>query len=467
MESLGDILKRLQQKSISASAAEIAWLEHDEAEPAESACPICGGRGWLRRDAALNDPGFGRAVPCACQVRLSEEQRLARLRRHSNMGVLARVSFAATEPTGRSASAEARERFRTAFDAARAYAEQPEGWLLLTGPHGAGKTHLAAAAVNRCIERGEPAFFAFVPDLLDHFRASFNPEHELSYDELFEQVKSVPVLVLDDLGAQSPTPWADEKVYQVLNHRFAAGLPTIVTCAPPLDALDSRVQSRLADARLTHRMDLGDAGSFSGLGSINPVMAASMTFENFTTSPYGARGEARHALQAALTAALTYAESPEKWLLLLGDSGVGKTHLAVAVANKRLERGEPVFFAFVPDLLDHLRYTFSPDSRVTYDQLFEEVRQAPLLILDDLGAQTSTPWANEKLYQLIVHRHNASLPTIITTRELPVEAGDPIASRLNDQRLVTGVPIDAPDFRRPGVGAAKERAPRQSQRRDG
>ena len=400
-------------------------------------------------------------------MRLSEEQRLARLRRHSNMGVLARVSFAATEPTGRSASAEARERFRTAFDAARAYAEQPEGWLLLTGPHGAGKTHLAAAAVNRCIERGEPAFFAFVPDLLDHFRASFNPEHELSYDELFEQVKSVPVLVLDDLGAQSPTPWADEKVYQVLNHRFAAGLPTIVTCAPPLDALDSRVQSRLADARLTHRMDLGDAGSFSGLGSINPVMAASMTFENFTTSPYGARGEARHALQAALTAALTYAESPEKWLLLLGDSGVGKTHLAVAVANKRLERGEPVFFAFVPDLLDHLRYTFSPDSRVTYDQLFEEVRQAPLLILDDLGAQTSTPWANEKLYQLIVHRHNASLPTIITTRELPVEAGDPIASRLNDQRLVTGVPIDAPDFRRPGVGAAKERAPRQSQRRDG
>ncbi len=55
----------------------------------------------------------------------------------------------------------------------------------------------------------------------------------------------------------------------------------------------------------------------------------------------------------------------------------------------------------VPDLLDHLRATFSPSSTVSLDRRFEEVRTTPLLILDDLGTQSATPWAREKLYQIV------------------------------------------------------------------
>ena len=110
-------------------------------------------------------------------------------------------------------------------------------------------------------------------------------------------------------------------------------------------------------------------------------------------------------------------------------------------------KGDEVFFAFVPDLLDHLRYTFSTDSRVTYDELFDRIKQASLLMLDDLGSESSTTWANEKLYQIIVHRHNAQLPTVITTRAIPSAAKDPVASRLNDARLVQIMPITAPDYR--------------------
>ena len=148
-----------------------------------------------------------------------------------------------------------------------------------------------------------------------------------------------------------------------------------------------------------------------------------------------------------MTAARSFAEEPQGWLVLAGDPGCGKTHLAVAVAERRLKAGRPVFFTFVPDLLDHLRYTFNPESRVTYDERFEQVKQAPLLILDDLGAESSTAWANEKLYQIMVHRHNARLPTIITTRRVPDDPKDPVASRLHDSRLVTVVPITAPDYR--------------------
>ncbi len=98
--------------------------------------------------------------------------------------------------------------------------------MLVHGPSGAGKTHVAAAIANRCIERGQPALFVVVPDLLDHLRASYSPNSELGYDALIEQVRNAPVLILDDLGTQSSTAWAQEKLFQVLNHRYNAQLPT-------------------------------------------------------------------------------------------------------------------------------------------------------------------------------------------------------------------------------------------------
>ena len=85
---------------------------------------------------------------------------------------------------------------------------------------------------------------------------------------------------------------------------------------------------------------------------------------------------------------------------------------AVAIAGQAQLQGRPVFFAFVPELLDHLRATFSPDSPIGYDELFEQIKTVPLLILDDLGAESSTAWAEEKLYQIVVHRHEARLPTV-------------------------------------------------------
>jgi hypothetical protein len=74
----------------------------------------------------------------------------------------------------------------------------------------------------------------------------------------------------------------------------------------------------------------------------------------------------------------TYARKPDGWLTLLGPYGTGKTHLAAAIANEALNREEPVLFAAVPDLLDHLRATFGPQSAVAYDERFETDPQASL-----------------------------------------------------------------------------------------
>jgi DNA replication protein DnaC len=101
----------------------------------------------------------------------------------------------------------------------------------------------------------------------------------------------------------------------------------------------------------------------------------------------------------------------------------------------------------VPDLLDHLRATFNPNSAISLDRAFENVRTAPLLILDDLGTQSMTPWVREKLYQLFNYRYIAELPTVITTSDYIDQVDPRLLSRLQDTRLCTICAITVPAFR--------------------
>ena len=184
-----------------------------------------------------------------------------------------------------------------------------------------------------------------------------------------------------------------------------------------------------------------------------------MTFENFDSKRVNLPVDKQRNLGDAYKLARRFAEDPEGWLVFQGTNGCGKTHLAAAIGNYRLQKGHPAMFIFVPDFLDHLRSAFSPESKVTYDELFEKVKTSPLLILDDLGEQASTPWAQEKLYQLINYRYNDRLPTVVTTCLAFEEIETRVGSRLVDTRLSTPYNIDVPDYRSdlPPVKRSKQR----------
>ncbi|MEE9198979.1 MAG: ATP-binding protein [Dehalococcoidia bacterium] len=402
---------------------------------------------WVTQDLPLDHPEFGKAVPCRCALKDWESQKSSRLRQYSNLGPLTRLTFDTLVPQGRSPDPENQRLFKKAFEAAKAYAEEPNGWLVLVGASGSGKTHLAAAIANSCIERGLRAFFMVVPDLLDHLRATFAPSSDTTYDQLFEQVRNVPLLVLDDLGTQTSSPWAREKLFQILNHRFNAQLPTVVTTNVMLEHLDDNLESRLTDPALSTVYEVEKHSTIlSALDSLLLPLPERMTFETFKPRGRNLVGEERLNLEGAFRVALSYAESPDGWLVLMGPSGRGKTHLAAAIAHYRRQKRTEVLFLLVPDLLDYLRSTYAPESKITYDELFNKVRTVPLLVLDDYGEQDEKAWAREKLYQIINHRYNARLPTVITTRLSLDEIDARISSRLADPELTTFYAITSSNY---------------------
>jgi len=216
-------------------------------------CPVCKDAGWVRMEVPVGHPNFGRLIHCECRFSEQAERERETLRRLSNLDGFTRHTFEDFEPVPGT---------EEAFDVARAFARDPDPehrWLYLRGGVGVGKTHLAVATALEIRERNGSVYFAVVPDLLDHLRATFDPAQGVAYDDRFNQIRGAPLLVLDDLGTENTTPWAREKLYQIINHRYVERLLTIVTSNQSHDKIDERILSRLLDTHLTRDIHIDAA----------------------------------------------------------------------------------------------------------------------------------------------------------------------------------------------------------------
>ncbi|HET9915439.1 MAG TPA: ATP-binding protein [Anaerolineales bacterium] len=416
-------------------------------------CPHCGGAGYLRTDVPVGHPNFGRLEICVCRQRDVSQQVRERLYSLSRLDELKELTFDTFQPRGQKGLGEKQATsLEMAFNQAHHYAKNLNGWLLLRGGYGCGKTHLAAAIANYAVEMGVPTLFLTVPDLLDMLRFAYDSE-DTTFEERFNEIRNASLLVLDDFGTQNATGWAQEKLFQIINYRYINKLSLVVTTNLSLDEIDARFRSRLADRELVsdvrinapdYRRPLDDIGH-PELSSL--ALLAGKTFGSFEDRiNEGLPPDELKSLQKTLKAAHGFAEKPRGWLVFMGGYGSGKTHLAAAISNYRAGLGDPPLFVMVPDLLDHLRATFSPNSSVAFDRRFDEIRTAPLLILDDLGTQSMTPWVREKLYQLFNYRYNAELPTVITTSDSLDEMDARIRSRLLDGKLCAIYAISVPSY---------------------
>ena len=391
---------------------------------------------------------------CVCRAGQLKKQARDGLYKMSNLEELAHLTFDNFEPRGQIGLGPAQvASLEQAFNHAQQFARTLDGWLVLQGPYGCGKTHLAAAVANFVASIGVPTLFLTVPDLLDSLRFSYN-NPESTFEERFEEIRRLPLLVMDDFGTENATPWAQEKLFQILNYRYINNLPLLITTNLSLNQIEGRIRSRLQDPELVtrvkilapdYRRPMDDTGhpELSSLG-----LLGDHTFGNFSLrKDENLEKEECKKLESAFKAAQSYAEKPRGWLVLQGGFASGKTHLAAAIANYRSAEGIPPLFIMVPDLMDHLRSTFNPDSKISYDRRFDEIKTAPLLVLDDLGTESMTPWVKEKLYQLFNYRYNAALPTVITTTDKLSEVDPRIRSRMLDRRICRVFAITAPPYR--------------------
>lgn len=179
-------------------------------------------------------------VPCDCAEDDRAAASWARARADANLGpALDRRTFAAFDATRQPA----------AHEAARLFAAELNHSLVLIGPPGTGKSHLAAAVVNQALADHHRPVYWSVPALLDHLRVGY--DRDLSpmarYDARLARLLDCEVLVLDDLGAEQSTDWTMATLFAIIDYRWIRELPTVTTTNLALDQLHPRLASRLGD----------------------------------------------------------------------------------------------------------------------------------------------------------------------------------------------------------------------------
>lgn len=202
---------------------------------------------------------FLRCIPACAKYKVRMEQRrIAKLIGESGMG--ARFQMRTFATFREDAATETAKRLAQTFCADIKTNPRATG-LMLIGPYGCGKTHLAAAILHRCAEDGTPGMFVVAPDLLAQIRSSYRTGDGRA-DEIVDAAKNTPLLVLDDLGAEKASPWVQEQLYMLINHRYEHMLPTVITTnndGAELEAeLGRRTLSRLAEMTVPIKISARD-----------------------------------------------------------------------------------------------------------------------------------------------------------------------------------------------------------------
>jgi DNA replication protein DnaC len=212
-----------------------------ETPAVEPACVRCGGSGWERVEPA----GSVRSCDCRRAARVERLREEARIPRRYADCTLESYETSKDKPSLGAAK-------RTMLEFAKRYPDIEFG-LLVLGPCGVGKTHLAVGLLRKLIEdRHAVGLFYDFRDLLREIQLSWDAVSQTSELQILRPVLEAEVLVLDDLGANKPTSWVQDTMAYIINNRYNEKRLTIFTSnyldapsRPGEETLADRIETRL------------------------------------------------------------------------------------------------------------------------------------------------------------------------------------------------------------------------------
>ena len=444
MESLKEILNNRKQQGV-------VSVDSNK-DPYNEDCNICNSARWI----IVNNE----TVPCdICQNNSQDDLDLKIRIKYAGVNQLLEYNLNNFKIDGSVGKSEPKN-LRNFLNLAKDYSKNPMGWLVINGPTGTGKTHLAAGIAIRCVENSTPVIYKSIQEIVDVI-TNTNPE-----DESFNGLIDFPFLVIDDYGNQTYSDWIEEKIDHLFTHRYTRKLPTVISLSSNILDLDDRSQMRFTDPKLVQSINLESKQiSIFSNGIPKAFEKAKLTKELKKPIKNSSQSDkvTYDSIEMALFKSKEYVNSKNpNWLYIHGETGSGKSYLSAAIANELITKGNDIYFISSSELIEKVREQFGNNPGKGWE--YEKAKDVDFLFIDDLWGHNNTKWSDELIYNLLVYRQDNLKSTVLNssiiydkiktykTKKNQISSDtiftEKICSRLSNKNIVEQISLVSSDIRK-------------------